>query len=93
MSSWLERVLARCGVGTCREASELADEDLRGALPLRLRLHVTVCPPCRRFRRQMDLVGRTLASVPPEPLAVTDREKLLVGLRERFKAAKDVRGP
>ena len=51
---------------TCREMSELVTDYMEGALPpsrwLGARLHLLLCPACRRFFGQMRATIRLLAS-------------------------------
>ncbi len=57
---------------SCRQASRLASDALLAPLPASdswaLRFHLVVCPPCRRFRRQIGAMERRLREMPLPPL-------------------------
>jgi anti-sigma factor RsiW len=53
----------------CAEIAELVTEYLEGKLSFADRamflMHIAVCPPCKRYVRQMELTVRTLGKLPP----------------------------
>lgn len=53
---------------TCRELTRLVSEARDAGRPLgaHARLHLWVCEACRRFRRQVAVLGRAASGQPPE---------------------------
>jgi hypothetical protein len=51
----------------CKDVATLLSTDQLGAQPfwhrIEARFHLTMCPPCRRFRRQLALLRRTAATI------------------------------
>lgn len=70
---------------TCRELVELVTDYLEGALagPERARFeqHLADCEGCRDYLEQMRRTVRALGHPPREPLAATERERLLALFR------------
>lgn len=71
---------------TCRDLSRLVSEARDSGRPLgaHARLHLWVCEACRRFRRQLDALGRAAAAAPEEgpslaPEAKARLKRLLEG--------------
>jgi hypothetical protein len=67
----------RC-LDACREVTGLIARDQEGDLALsewlRLRSHLTGCPGCSDYRRQLQLTVKTLAELPiPDPSPATKR--------------------
>lgn len=56
---------------TCKQyvarSSDYLDGQLTFRQRLRVRHHLLFCPNCRRFTRQMRLMGAVLAAMPEEP--------------------------
>lgn len=75
----------------CDSASELASSQLDGPLDLVDRLalggHLIICPPCRRFRRQIRFLRLACRRVRPpvgevDTLSEEARRRILQALRE-----------
>ncbi len=53
----------------CRDVTDLVTEYLEGRMSLadrvRFRLHIAVCPACKRYMRQMEMTVETLGELPP----------------------------
>jgi hypothetical protein len=76
---------------TCREAAPRISRGMDRMLPpldrTAVRLHLSICPCCRRYRRQLTLLGRVavlLRHRPPsrlvEPLPQQARERIRLAL-------------
>ncbi len=63
---------------SCRTAEGLMTEEREGALSgflgFRYRMHMKICPFCRRARRQLDRAVELAKEIPPQaaPVEVTD---------------------
>lgn len=72
---------------TCTDVTEIVTDYLEGRMPFWRRmsflLHVAMCPPCRRYLRQMRLTIRTLGALPDQPMPDDVRDELLRHLRGR----------
>lgn len=76
----------------CRRATELLsasmDRPLHRRERIALRIHLLVCGPCRRFRRQMRELRAFVRDVPPDGLPRSFiREHLPAAARERIAGA------
>lgn len=73
---------------TCRDAAPRISHTMDRRLSLEdrtaVRLHLTICSSCRRYRRQLALLRRVLALVPHYPLRATD-EPLPPAARARIR--------
>lgn len=60
----------------CDELTRLAAEDGLGDLPLRrrmeVRLHLLLCPPCKRYLLQLQSIGDALRRVAGRPQVLSD---------------------
>jgi hypothetical protein len=73
---------------SCRDAAELASKAIDQRLPLKQRVvtrtHLLICAHCRRFRRQIGLIGVWL----DQPAnAVSDSTRLSDEARTRIQSA------
>jgi predicted anti-sigma-YlaC factor YlaD len=70
---------------SCRDVSERAtamlDKELGLLERFQLRLHLRICPACRRYVRQMALVTRALRRLPAAAPAPQDERRLLEALQ------------
>ena len=70
---------------TCQKLTELVTEYLEGKMSfgkrLEFRLHVSMCPPCRRYLKQMKSTVRALGHVPDDPIPDDVRDDLLDAFR------------
>lgn len=69
----------------CREVSELASDFIDRQLGFGARLavlaHLSLCPRCRLYLRQLRLTAATLRRLPPEP--EPDARAILEAVRRR----------
>jgi len=72
---------------TCQGLSENATAYMEGALPPMKRLgawtHLRICPPCRRYLRQLRLVIGLTRHAIHEPPRDTIEERLLLVFRQK----------
>jgi anti-sigma factor RsiW len=73
---------------TCQQLTELVTDYVEGKLPLVQRLsfymHVSMCPHCRAYIRQMKMTKRAVGALPKEPLPDDLRDALM----QRFRSWK-----
>jgi hypothetical protein len=87
--SWLLEVPLKVLTCACKEAVEVSDESVAaGDAPMRVRLHVAFCPPCRRHRKQLALVKKLVAAQPRAGLPKDARDALTRRFHERFEAPR-----
>lgn len=86
MKGWIFRGLGRV-LGTCRETTTSASDDLEGALPpdvaARVHRHLKVCPGCRAHRATMEASVRTCGTLPREEVTADEKAELLARFRKR----------
>jgi hypothetical protein len=74
---------------TCRDAVEKMTDDREGALEglsgARYRLHVTICPHCRRCRRQLDEAVALAREIPAHEVPQKVMDSAVAAFRERAK--------
>lgn len=74
----------------CREVSELASAIIDQNLSMRTRLavlaHLTLCPHCRLYLRQLRLTAETLRRLPAEP--EPDARAILEAVRRRERGVE-----
>jgi predicted anti-sigma-YlaC factor YlaD len=75
---------------TCRDAAPRISHGMDRTLSLEdrtaVRLHLAICPSCRRYRRQIALLRRVLALMPHYPNRAGD-EPLPAAARARIRRA------
>lgn len=74
---------------TCKDASLLIEHQMHEALPLghriQLRIHLLICPPCRKFGHQTQSIRKHLRDQDPEhyqAMSGEARQRLLKRLLE-----------
>lgn len=71
---------------SCQQMTELATDATEGRLSwaqrLRYRIHLTVCGPCKSYRRQMGRTVEALRELPPPAVSPETREALLARFRK-----------
>jgi hypothetical protein len=74
---------------TCRDASEHMTDEREGALSglrgARYRMHMAICPNCRRCRRQLDEAVALAREIPADDVSEGVMENALAAFRERGK--------
>jgi hypothetical protein len=72
---------------TCRDASEHMTDEREGALSglrgARYRLHMLICPNCRRCRRQLDEAVALAREIPPAEVSDKVMDSALAAFRGR----------
>ncbi len=72
-------------IPTCRDMAERVTDYLEGALSassrLGTRMHLFICPSCRRYFDQMRKTIRLLADAPPAPPPDGVAEKVIAAVR------------
>jgi anti-sigma factor RsiW len=70
----------------CQGFVELVTDYFDGALPqnerARMEAHLGICDGCAAYLEQLRLTVRTLGDLPPEPVDLQTRERLLSVFRE-----------
>lgn len=73
----------------CREVSRMvAADEVRSAGFARrtaVRIHLMMCNNCRRFAREVDLLGRVMRSLPPEDLGHGDETEAVERVMRRLQ--------
>jgi anti-sigma factor RsiW len=57
---------------SCKDITELITDYVEGVMPftdrMSFRMHIAMCPPCKRYVEQMKLTVETTGQLPSEPL-------------------------
>jgi hypothetical protein len=74
---------------TCQDATHLHTDAREGALEgwtgVWYRLHMTICPYCKRCRRQLDEAIALAKDLPPEDVPPETEENLVAAFRAHRK--------
>ena len=74
---------------SCRDATNLITEETEGALSgggrFKYRFHMSICPHCKAFRRQLGDAIALVKEIPPEPVPREIEDRLVEAFRDRRK--------
>ena len=72
---------------TCKTAESLMTDEredaISGFIGFRYRFHMSICPYCRRARRQLDRTMELAKEIPPQAVPVEVSEAVLAAFRAR----------